>query len=118
MMVRGMPKVRVGGDFRPAAFEDDSRWKVIALAATVAAIASNQEQPQGNRFHHTAPVGTMEFAAALRAILDWVDQFHREIDYPPLAGRNRDAHHTYGRRIRVACHVERYKDAAGSRGNF
>ena len=48
MIVCGMPKVRVGGDCRPAALKDDSWWKVVALAATVAAIRSNQEQAKGN----------------------------------------------------------------------
>ena len=48
MIVCGMTKVRVGGHCRPAALKDDSWWKVVALAATVAAIGSNQEQPKGN----------------------------------------------------------------------
>jgi len=44
----GMPKVRVGGDFWPAALKDEGWRYVVALAATVAAIGSNQEQPKGN----------------------------------------------------------------------
>jgi hypothetical protein len=48
MIVCGMPKVRVGGDFWPAALKDEGWRYVIALAATVAAIGSNQDQPKGN----------------------------------------------------------------------
>lgn len=44
----GMAKVRVGGDFRPAALKDEGWRYVVALAATVAAIRSNQEQAKGN----------------------------------------------------------------------
>lgn len=47
MKVCGMPKVGVG-NYRSAALKDDRWRKVVALAATVAAIRSNQEQPKGN----------------------------------------------------------------------
>ena len=83
MIVCGMPKVRVGGDCRPAALKDDSWRKVVALAATVAAIGSNQEQPKGNRFDNAAPAGTMELAVAVRTFVDSVNKLHWEIDYPP-----------------------------------
>lgn len=69
MKVCGMPKVGVG-DYWPAALKDDSWRKVVALAATVAAIRPDQEQPKGNSFDNAAPVGTMELAAAIRTFVD------------------------------------------------
>ena len=68
-----MPKVRVG-DFWPAALKDESWRYVVALATTVAAISSNQEQPKGNS--NAASVGTMDLAIAVRAFIDWVDELH------------------------------------------
>jgi hypothetical protein len=47
-IVCGMPNVRVAGDFWPAALKDEGWRYVVALAAAVAAIGSNQEQPKGN----------------------------------------------------------------------
>jgi hypothetical protein len=47
-IVCAMPKGRVGGDIRPAALKNEGWRYVVALAATVAAIGSNQEQPKGN----------------------------------------------------------------------
>lgn len=48
IIVCGMPKVRVGRDCRVAPLKDEGWRYVVALAATVAAIGSNQEQPKGN----------------------------------------------------------------------
>ena len=48
IVVYGMSKVRVGGDAWPAALKDEGWRYVVALAATVAAIGSNQEQAKGN----------------------------------------------------------------------
>jgi hypothetical protein len=73
-----MPKVRVGGDCRPVPLKDEGWRNVVALAATVAAIRSNQKQPKGNRFDHAAPVGTMELAVAVRTFVDRVDELHWE----------------------------------------
>ena len=73
MMVRGMPKVRVG-DFWAAALKDEGWRYVIALTAAVTAIGSNQEQPKGNS--NATPMGTVDLAIAVRAFIDWVNQFH------------------------------------------
>jgi hypothetical protein len=48
IIVCGMPKVRVGTDCRPAPFKDEGWRYVVTLAATVAAVGPNQEQPKGN----------------------------------------------------------------------